>query len=244
VPKGLTSAQISALQREAARVKIAVEIGTSTPLRYCTGQEPVTISGAVYTPAVLTVSEVRVGALRSSEVRIAIADEDGSLSAAAYSGVSGAPATVYLLVESDDGTWSNPVELFSGRVAAVTLEDGVRLRLQVHGRVGLRWRVGLHEESRTCPLEFRGPLCQYSGADTTCERTWSDCASKGNTARFRGLRYAPEPGELIDLGPVVRVGGRDPGAVPVSQLEGVLDPRIRIGLHPDPVETISPWSDK
>lgn len=35
--------------------------------------------------------------------------------------------------------------------------------------------------------EFKGSLCGYSGSDTECSRTYEDCCSKGNQARFGGF---------------------------------------------------------
>jgi hypothetical protein len=40
-------------------------------------------------------------------------------------------------------------------------------------------------------LGFKGPLCQYSGSDTTCERTFYACVDKSNTENYRGVPGLP-----------------------------------------------------
>jgi len=35
--------------------------------------------------------------------------------------------------------------------------------------------------------EFKGPHCQYAGAETTCDRTWGECLRYSNTVHFGGF---------------------------------------------------------
>ncbi len=38
-----------------------------------------------------------------------------------------------------------------------------------------------------CPWYFTGAECGYTGAETTCNRTYQDCAGRGNVANFGGF---------------------------------------------------------
>jgi len=38
----------------------------------------------------------------------------------------------------------------------------------------------------TSPTLFKGPECQYAGADTTCTGTYDDCRTKGNAVHWGG----------------------------------------------------------
>jgi len=50
-----------------------------------------------------------------------------------------------------------------------------------------------------CPYRiFKGTLCGYAGGDTTCDRSFADCTSKSNTARFGGERFIPKAGSRIE----------------------------------------------
>ena len=41
-------------------------------------------------------------------------------------------------------------------------------------------------------LGFKGPLCQYAGADTTCAKTFYACVDKSNIQHFRGAPGLPK----------------------------------------------------
>lgn len=43
----------------------------------------------------------------------------------------------------------------------------------------------------SCSWVFRGPQCQYKGADKFCTGTFADCRSKGNAIHFGGLPRRP-----------------------------------------------------
>lgn len=38
-----------------------------------------------------------------------------------------------------------------------------------------------------CSWEYKGINCKYAGPDETCDKTWKDCKSKGNTINFGGF---------------------------------------------------------
>jgi len=53
---------------------------------------------------------------------------------------------------------------------------------------------------RQCGWMFKSGRCSYSGVDTLCNKTWEDCTSKSNTARFGGFRFLPERGVKFTWG--------------------------------------------
>lgn len=48
-----------------------------------------------------------------------------------------------------------------------------------------------------CPFEFKGVECGYSGGDSTCDHTLTDCRTKGNSDRFGGFPSIPMGGFYV-----------------------------------------------
>lgn len=47
--------------------------------------------------------------------------------------------------------------------------------------------------SSSCTIKvFKGSQCNYSGAETVCDRTYTQCSAFGNTANFQGFRWLPD----------------------------------------------------
>lgn len=45
-----------------------------------------------------------------------------------------------------------------------------------------------------CPWLFRGPECGYAGVGASCNKSWAQCSSYGNTDRYGGFRFMPHSG--------------------------------------------------
>lgn len=45
-----------------------------------------------------------------------------------------------------------------------------------------------------CGFPFKGAECGYTGANTDCDHSWSNCAMNNNTPRFGGFRFFPHSG--------------------------------------------------
>jgi hypothetical protein len=43
-----------------------------------------------------------------------------------------------------------------------------------------------------CPVEFKGPQCQYKGPSQKCDKSWACCDSLNNTKHFKGTRPKKE----------------------------------------------------
>jgi len=47
--------------------------------------------------------------------------------------------------------------------------------------------------SSSCTIKvFKGSQCNYGGAETICDRTYSQCDAFGNIANFQGFRWLPD----------------------------------------------------
>lgn len=198
-----SAAQLAELEKEAREVRIAVEIGTTTPIRHCTGTDSISHSSNTYTPKAFRVRSMPVG----GNVRISFEGPSGEMIATKFSEgtFGGLDLTLYQFLRQDDGSWllvaTRPFIIryctWNPREFVVYAKEETRVRRKMANSI-----VTAH-----CDLEFKGSLCQYAGADTRCLKTWDDCKSKANTQHFRGARYAPPPDYrlVIDFTEQVRV---------------------------------------
>lgn len=186
-------------------IKMLLEIDNgTTPVRICTGSDPVDHGGDTYTPRSWKPGTLRSGSTELASWSCTIADVDAELETQAYlEGFTGADLTFTVLAHDGDGVWKTAWVPLTGHIFSV--EGGhARIDITVRGGIGLGSRAGLQEGDSRCRLVFKGTRCKYGGADLTCDRTYADCAARtggDNTANFRGVRYAPEPGTVIPLGP-------------------------------------------
>lgn len=143
-----------------------------------------------------------MGRPRRANVNLTVdnSDLDHPISTAVYSeGLTKKTVTMHLLIWQA-GTWVSVLsipwvcEAASGDLRSVTLK--------LSGGVGILPKAGLVRGTRSCPNVFSdGVTCLYAGATySTCAHTWDDCVLRAQTARFRGLRWAPTPGQQIRLG--------------------------------------------
>lgn len=193
---------LTALRSNEQRVKLVVSIvGTSTTHRWCTGITPVRCdldgdsTDEVYEPRAM-----RPGAVDLTEPgklsTIDIDDTDGTIAAEMIAGgLTNRAITIGILVK-DEESWLDPYVLVSGTVGELSIRDAIA-SLTIISNAGWRTMTGAAPCHMSCTLIFKGSRCNYSGSDTTCNRTWADCTSKSNTARFRGFRRLPSAGQLI-----------------------------------------------
>jgi hypothetical protein len=98
---------------------------------------------------------------------------------------------------SSSATWVDYVQLFNGRISESDLtEDVATLKMLPYTTP---WSVNIPGQRfvATCGLRFKGPQCQYSGSNTTCDRTYLACQANSNVAHFRGFRFLPDPTKPI-----------------------------------------------
>jgi len=191
-------ARLMALRSQ--RVKVAVEVAHTTPLRYCTGDDPVEVSGEMYYPRAMSLEPVVQDDPDQSRCALVIDDRDLELRAWMYlqGGFSEKTVTISELQWDDSiHTWrvTRSWEI-QAENSQWTRTDH---RINLNGAVGFRPRAGSAVGSVRCPYNFRGVFCGYAGADLTCSRTLDDCTAKGNQTRFGGFYRAPKAGDTIRI---------------------------------------------
>jgi hypothetical protein len=80
-------------------------------------------------------------------------------------------------------------EIFQGMVDEWDIqEDSVNIKI-VNELIFWR-KKPLRTCSVTCPWEFKGTECGYTGAQDWCDQTWDRCEDLVNTLNFGGFRFA------------------------------------------------------
>ena len=198
------------LQKRYRAPKLLLEIDTTTPMRYCTGQDPVVYDSNTYTPRQFSVSAVQYGDGERAGFTATIQDIDGAIELRSMTDeITGALATLVAMVKDDDGDWLTPWVLMSAPVQSA--QGSMFANIRASAAFGLNSRGALRPGARTCRYRFKEGRCGYSGGLLTCDRSWADCTTRSNTARFGGWRFAPAPNSVVDLGPVGVIIPASPG---------------------------------
>lgn len=247
-----SDAQSVLLRLRSGNKKLAVELGLTSPLRYCSGFDPIEHDSDWYSPRALDVGNIDIAG-SGTTLTLFLDNTDGALSAQNFAETfSDTSVDLHIFLRERREAWTHILSL-SWTCETVTWSRN-SIELNLAWGVGVRPRAGLEVASQRCALATHwdttkspkgGPLCGYDGSDDRCMGTWDDCKdNKSNTAKFRGWRLAPEPSYSLKVqsgsfqfqtGP----GGLDPppgdddGENPLYRK----DPRQR-RVTPDPPDPI------
>ncbi|GEM_PF-4780887 len=146
----LTDAQLAALALPDHEAKLAVEIGTTTPLRYCTGLDPVQVGSDWYAPRSIWYDALAITSPSESQTSIVFDDLDNTLRVAWYSErFSAKDVSVYLLVRNvGDADWTTTLSVLWKCRACKYTRDG-KFIVDLYGAAGLRPRAGLRVGTRS-----------------------------------------------------------------------------------------------
>jgi len=192
--------------------KFAIKIETLTPYYWCSGHNPVTIGGDVFTPKGMKVPELTIGTTDSRSSLI-VEDVSSALETQNYTERFSALQTEWYLGMVVGGVWQQ-IYALTWSIQQTHWRLG-QFRFALAGGVGTYPRSGLPVFSRRCCLTFKGTHCasgpkagNYTTAKT-CDGSEANCeerhvlgggsASASYILPFLGMPYAPEVGEVMVL---------------------------------------------
>lgn len=190
-----TADQLNALLQDDTRAKMAVEFSTYF---FCSGNAPVTVDSDVYTPLGMEFGNLLHGEF-GARTSLELQDNKYVLTYANYSTrFASMPMTWHFLLIGTDGEWVE-IQTIDWYIRYCQWDQGL-FKLNLFGNTGFKKRAGLSVMSRTCDLKFKGTLCGYAagGAIESCDGSHANCTARGRTTSFRGFRFAPEPGEVLE----------------------------------------------
>ena len=190
--------QRALLAQPNCRTKVCIEIGTSTPLRYCTGDQGAPYDGDWYEP--LRISElgkVMVSSPDASTTSFVLVNTDKAISIAnASEKFSNKVITYIILLKLDtDAAWTKVGNTISWRCTTVAWTP-LLFTVNISASVGDVPRAGLEIGSVRCGLIRSDSRCKLITTGH-CAGTWDECTVLGNTDNHRGFRYAPEPDFVV-----------------------------------------------
>lgn len=196
-----TSGITSSLEKQKRKTVVLVEIEDGSPIRYTDWNRPITetieAASRTFTPNKITVQGIKQDGTHGLEdASLTIQNVDNVIGGLALGadGVRGRRVQVWEgWYDTDTDTFQDALGLFDGRADAVTFDRlTATIQLTAHDNPWITIVPGA-KFLPTCFNKFKGPLCQYAGADTTCARSFTDCLSKTNTIHFNGFRFLLNP---------------------------------------------------
>ena len=136
-----TAIQRALLDARDDQVKMAIEIDDSTPLRYCTGADPIQISSDWYDPHQMKFKKIALTDPRTSRTVVNFDDFDKVMRTQWYSTKLDAAATVYWFLREDDGTWTNVLTV-EWSVEECSFDRSGRFFVSLSAAAGSRPRAG------------------------------------------------------------------------------------------------------
>lgn len=82
---------------------------------------------------------------------------------------------------------ANLSPLFEGEIDRVNYDERI-ITIALKGNIKYLEKDGLRRTfSIFCPFQFKGRQCGYVGPDSTCDKSYTDCNSRGNSKNFGGF---------------------------------------------------------
>jgi len=174
-----------------------LDFAFSTPI-YLTGTDRhVFYNSNTYAPFPFNVEPIKnASGPAPVNVRVSAGNLDRSISAAVLAEqVQGKEVTIRRAYWSSPMVHTTPYIYFQGQIDTVTItedEDTAQVTLEIKNDF-VRWDkpIPSNQFSITCNHIFKSntPGCQYTGAESLCDRTYARCVALNNTTRFRGFRH-------------------------------------------------------
>jgi len=174
---------------------LAIPPGGSYAYHFTDCMVPIAMGGGLYQPRSFEVQNIRYSTgqvVDKATIRIDNLDDFFTVPF-----VGGDPQgasvvlSLVLLDENNQPVGGESTALFYGEIDDWTLNDG-ELDFGIVNAYA-RWpkkKASRHPSSCRW-VSFKDTDCKYTGADTSCGRTYTDCAAKGNQLNFGGFRWLP-----------------------------------------------------
>ena len=96
-----------------------------------------------------------------------------------------------MMLEAGENTIIGGHDLFYGLVSDWKItEESVWMEIQ--NELAFWSKKPLRKCSSSCPWEFKGTECTYSGVETWCDQSYERCYALLNSDNFGGFRFLPE----------------------------------------------------
>lgn len=195
-PNDLTDATLAPLSRWHVQIIRIFEISPvdGATLWWCSDNQDRTFRGNLCKAMGSRVKVGKVSKKTSPEVdrmTVNVGDDDTGIIAQKFldGDLDGISLTVYETpvdaLEEGDGRI-----FYRGKFYAGSYSNGW-LSIDLKGQTLNDRRVPARKFTKACPWIFKGTECGYSGAETECNKTLSNCKARSNTSNFGGIDGPP-----------------------------------------------------
>lgn len=184
-------------EKDAFSFFLMLKIGLSAALRFTDADVPLYYDGEKYEPRNFTFNDLSIAAALSVDrLTIEIDTTDGVVGAALLS-EDARNREVFAYVGANVKSSGNQIveEFFRGRLDSWELKGNTTAAIEAVNELIFWNKKALRIQSSTCPWEFKGTECGYSGAETWCDQSYERCAALANADNFGGFRFLPSIAE-------------------------------------------------
>jgi len=186
----------SELQKQVLRLFCMVEfVFGSATYRYNDTEETIYNSSNAFLPRSFTFDNVdTTTGMSASSLDVVIDDTDQTISAILLGeDIRNRIVKLYIGAVTDTAGVTEIVteEFFRGIVGGWELSEDGKATITLQNEFVLWSKKTLRVQSSSCPWVFKGPECNYSGAETWCDQSHERCAVLGNGNYFGGFRFLP-----------------------------------------------------
>ena len=164
---------------------------SSGTLRFANNTEDITWDGETWNKCYFQIDDINESdnpEVPALNVRLPNPNRTVQAAVESIDGGVGSPCTLYLI--HSDNLSTTTVINYAFKINGCKL-DSTWATFSLGGKQPYDKRVPQYRLIKNyCPFRFKNSeegLCGYDGADTSCNKTLSDCRSKGNSSRFGGV---------------------------------------------------------
>lgn len=176
-------------------ILVVLQVGGSTK-RYTTWSDDIWLDGERYYPRGMRVGTISYGSANIvSSVSLDFDDVNRELLILLGEvGVGDYPITIMMAALDEHGevVTNGEATIFSGTFSQWTYRPkNVSIKaVSIFSKFN---RTTTRVFSSSCSIKvFKGSQCNYAGAETICDRTYTQCDAFGNTENFQGFRWLPD----------------------------------------------------
>lgn len=169
--------------------------GFTTPLCYTDCTTPLAYNGRLYNPRPISADDI-VTSMNTPVDRVSISidmsDRDAIL-LNTFVGQDPTDTEVYVYLQALDRYAKEiaTATLFSGKIDSYNYSDN-KLSIVIASFFVLWNKRRMETSSPSCRRNFKELGCNYAGAESWCDRSYTRCLTLGNTVQFNGFRFLPD----------------------------------------------------
>jgi len=175
---------------------VKVTMASGEELRVCSDNTNTTFRGEEYRGIGSQFKINRVNENDRGEIKgvsVTLGNQDGLFAYPVLNGdIEEASVTIFVSTESALSS-SDGIGFFAGIVTNISFDE-LTCTLYLDSKVSRFSDATGRRYLPTCAWVFKGTECAYSGGESSCDKTLSDCVARSNEDRFGGFDVVPTAG--------------------------------------------------